>query len=285
MITYNSLEGIKNYRDHPNLSQTDLKNLISSKKPFKESLSSLLGSYLDSLLLLTKEDFESLWVISDVKRPTETIVDLCDRFREYVKEVSPNLEGYRQEIKEWIIFTDYYSNRKVDSRTDTFIKEAFDWWNVLVDLGEKRMITSAEATRFELIRDDLMSDPEFSKWLEDGWFQKDFYWDENGVGCKGLADIVREKSNRVALMDLKYTTCTSLREWIKVCISLGYPFQMAFYKRGLEVTMKKGVDCFWMVIGDGWKEVIKIPKEIVNIGKTGYYRKDVIYPGNVEKKY
>lgn len=186
---------------------------------------------------------------------------------------SPTLEEYRDVIEDWIQTQSYYSNRP-NTRVDTFIKEAKEWWSVLVQKGEREIITSVEELETELMVMNLKSDSNLD-WLWQGEYQKPFYWEEEGIDCKGLGDICLEK----VYVDLKYTTCETMRDWWKVCASLNYPFQMAFYKSGLKVEK-----CYWLVVNKNWYELVEVSELMLQIGKWGYTVDKKIRIGKVEKE-
>lgn len=261
-----TIQRLREYREHPNISQTELKGLLAGKtKRFKPSLATLIGGYLDAVLL-TPEIVDDLYYIADIERPTQTIVDLCNNLYQWCWNIhNPNLQNHLVEIEQWIETKDYYNNRP-KTRVKKFIEEASEWWKVLVEKGEKEIITTSEQLDNELICMRLKDDPELD-WLWQGEFQKDFYWEEEGIRCKGLGDICLED----CYVDLKYTTCNTINDWIKVCSNLNYPFQMAFYKSGLKFD--KG---YWLVTNKDWHQLVEVTPLMFNIGKFGYRKREVL---------
>lgn len=279
-MTTPTVQRLQAYRDSPAISQSELKSLLSGKQfSRKPSLTMLLGSYLDCLLL-TPEIKDELYYICDIDRPTQTIVDLCNSLFSWVGTgfvydeeipVETDLTKYSLQIEQWIETEDYYSNRP-NTRVDKFIKEAKDWWKVVVQKGEREIITTMEQVETELMVMTLLNDCELN-WLWKGEFQKDFYWTEKGIDCKGLGDICLPG----AYVDLKYTTCPNLESWIKVCANLNYPFQMAFYKSGLNVDK-----CYWLVVSKDWRALVEVNELMLQIGKWGYSKWENIRIGKVE---
>lgn len=272
-----TLERIQKYRDNPAISQSELKALLSGKYLVKKpSLTMLIGSYLDCVITCP-EIKDDLYFVCDVTRPTDKIAELCDSLYQWVDngllliDPSPIIEDHLNEIEQWIETVDYYSNRP-NTRIEKFIKEAKEWWNVLVQKGNRQIITSVEELEAELIKIRLENDSSLH-WIWKGEFQKDFYWTEEGIDCKGLGDICFEE----VYIDIKYTTCPNLNEWMKVCANLNYPFQMAFYKSGLE--FKKG---YWLVVHKDWHQLIEVEELAYQIGKWGYDKKETIRIGKVE---
>lgn len=274
MIT---LQQLQQYRDDPAYSQSELKSLLSGKSHTKKpSLTMLLGSYLDCALL-TPHLIDDLYWVVDVQRPTDKIVELCDSLLSWViswevtPDLSENLSDHEETIQHWIETVEYYSNRP-KTRVEKFIKEAKDWWSFLVQKGDRQIITSVEEVEADLINIRLTQDSALD-WIWDAQFQKDFYWEEQGVLCKGLGDIYRDD----VYVDIKYTTCDTLQEWYKVCVNLNYAFQMAFYKSGLNAKA-----CHWLVINKNWHQVVPVSDLLLNIGKWGYDKKETIRVGKVE---
>ena len=277
-----SIQKLKEYRDHPALSQSELKAILSGKSYTKKpSLTMLIGSYVDTMITCPHLKDDLYW-IADVSRPTDKIVELCESFYNWIEiesdpynygsaVINSDIRLYQQNVEQWIETVDYYSNRP-KTRVDKFIKEAADWWTVLVQKGDRQIITSMEELETELILLNLQGDLRWG-WISKGEFQKDFYWEEQGVACKGLGDICFDD----VYIDIKYTTCPNLNEWMKVCTNLNYPFQMAFYKSGL--GFKKG---YWLVVHKDWHELVEVTDLMYQIGKWGYDKKEVIRIGKVE---
>jgi hypothetical protein len=277
-----SLQQLKDYRDHPSYSQSELKAMLSGKSYTKKpSLTMLIGSYVDCVITCSHLKDE-LFYICDVERPTQKIEELCESlyqwmwngallFEEGNIKLPTNLEECSSIVEQWIQFQDYYSNRP-KTRVEKFIKEAKEWWSVLVQKGDRQIITTMEELETELILLNLQDDLRWG-WISKGEFQKDFYWEEQGVLCKGLGDICFED----VYIDLKYTTCPNLNEWMKVCTNLNYPFQMAFYKSGL--GFKKG---YWLVVSKDWHQLVPVSDLMFTIGKYGYRKKETIRTGDKE---
>ncbi len=267
-----TLDRLRSYRENEAWSQSDLKKLLSGKSNrWKPTLPSIIGGHLDCVLL-TSEITDDLYYACDVDRPTQTIIDLCNSLYGWLDQTTllmdactPDLLEHFEEIEQWIDTEDYYKNRP-KTRVKKFIEEASEWWKVLVEKGEKEIITTSEQLDNELICMRLKDDPELD-WLWQGEFQKDFYWEEEGIRCKGLGDICLED----CYVDLKYTTCNSINDWIKVCSSLNYPFQMAFYKSGL--GFKKG---YWLVTNKDWHQLVEVTPLMFSIGKFGYRKREVL---------
>lgn len=279
-MTTGTIEKLQAYRDNPAISQSEIKALLNGKSIGKKpSLTMLLGSYLDCVLL-TPEIKDDLYYVCDVERPTPKIEEMCESFYKWIEgdallregyEWVPVLEEHLDEIQQWIDTQDYYNNRP-NTRVDKFINEAKEWWEVLVQKGEREIITTIEDIETELLCIRLKRDLTLS-WLWKGEFQKDFYWTEEGIDCKGLGDIVHPS----VYVDLKYTTCSNIKDWIKVACSLNYPFQMAFYKSGLKVDK-----CKWLVVNKDWHELVNVTNLMLQIGKWGYSKREVIQIGKVE---
>lgn len=274
-----SLQKLKEYRDNPSYSQSELKAILSGKSYTKKpSLTMLIGSYVDCVLTCGHLKDELFYVV-DVSRPTDKIVELCESFYKWVsvdyqfseQVIETDLEKYKELIEDWIETVDYYSNRP-KTRVEKFIKEAKEWWSVLVQKGDRQIITSMEELETELILLELQRDMRWD-WISKGEFQKDFYWEEQGVLCKGLGDICFDE----VYIDIKYTICPNINEWMKVCANLSYPFQMAFYRSGL--GFKKG---YWLVVHKDWHELVEVTDLMYQIGKWGYDKKETIRIGKVE---
>ncbi len=288
MIHYSTLKDIKDYRDNPAVSQSYLKELLSGKKfDGRQSLPALFGSYFDMMITMP-DALDEVYVVSDVKRPSETICDLVNGFMNYLLYedmlVSPNLNDHQEGLFEWMPTTDYYTNRKLESRIIEFIKNGTDWWRTKVELGEKEIITSAEKALVEQTYTRLYTNSEL-RWIfddsrQDIYYQYPFYWTEDEINCKGLADIVLKKDFSQCEIDIKYTTAPNIETWFNIAMTLGYPIQKAFYKSGLELGKVFPVEqTYWLVCSPYWAKLVPVSSEILSLGKDGAKLKKGIFYG------
>jgi hypothetical protein len=112
---YNTLEGIKKYRDHPALNQSLLKAFMDKRKFGGESVTMLLGSYLDAKVTLSPDETDNTFIFFDGKRPSEAVTDLCDKLKISLENVAAiagykKLEDYGDYLEEFLSDKDFYAN-------------------------------------------------------------------------------------------------------------------------------------------------------------------------------
>lgn len=281
MVRYNTIAGVKAYRDHPALNQSALKAFISGKKFNGESLSMLFGSYLDVLVTMQESDLEHLYVNADAKRPSEKMTKLLSQFKWTVEltqtVLNPSLEVYRLKLETWLEDKEYYQSSTPQSRAGSFIKAGSDWWQFIIELGDKTVISLSDIERIEGLQKKVnfeFLNPILKGDKYDVLFQKDFFWTEEvdrvKIECKGLADIILESEFEIIEIDLKFTECKTLESFFYVMRDLNYPFQKAFYKRGLEKNYAKKISMYWLVVSDSFIHLIPCNKEMLEIGELGY---------------
>jgi len=291
MINYNTIEGVSAYRDYLAASSSYLKELLTGKKfSGKQSLPVLMGSYLDMMITMP-DALDNVYVESDVKRPSETITDLVDGFMTNllfdVVELNPDINFHKAELTEYISHSEYFLNRKPESRVSEFLKTGADWWRTKVELGEKEIITSSEKALMEKAYIQLITNPEVNWLFKDDdcdiYYQREFYWTEDEVSCKGLADFTRESTDIIEV-DIKYTTCPNIETWFRIMMDLNYPIQKAFYKSGLQSKGKRVVCSYWLVVSPYWTKLVPVTLLLLHHGKYGGTVKRGVYTGRFEER-
>lgn len=263
MYTKRTLKDIDDYRASPAVSQSQLKNIYEGKEFKGETRSMLFGSLLDCLLT-TPHLYDEIYLESKVSRPSETIVTLCKNFQQWVGqmglELDPNLDSYG-DLKGWLLEQEYFSNA---NQYNTFVSKASEWWEELVQVGDKVLISSSEKATYESLASLARMKFDLS-----GEKQLPFYFEYQGVECKGLGDVVNRESK--IYKDVKFTTCNSVKEWIRVAAKLMYPFQMSFYRDGLSNSYDYGDwKMIWVVVGSGFMTEIECSDTLMNMYKSGF---------------
>jgi hypothetical protein len=290
MQHYSTLQQIREYRDSPALNQTFVKQLLEGKtKTFKPSLASLYGSYLDCMLT-SPELLHQIYEVGAFKRPTDKVVELVeDLFAEITVEpldwegpedfmyvLHSNLELHTEQVETFLATRDYYNNRP-KTRVEQFIKEASAYWKFKVDIGEKTLITEEEQLKFELIATRVCLHTGIKEYFEDKpgvdiYYQYIFYFTIDGVECKGMADIivVDHAKNLITIIDAKFTTARTLKDWIKIAFNLDYPLQLAWYREGIKQNfVGYNTECKWLTINADCEWLLPVSNFILKLGKFG----------------
>lgn len=114
--------------------------------------------------------------------------------------------------------------------------KAWDEFNA--ENSHAEILTKPEWTEAKNIAEAVMNDPVALARLEGARFEVPLKWEENGLlfSTSGI-DIVTANG---AAGDLKTTTTTFPEAWMRHAFKMGYPQQMAFYRRGLAAN---GIAC------------------------------------------
>lgn len=285
-----TLQQLRDYRDHDSLSQSFLKQVISNNtKPFKETIPMLIGSYLDALLT-TVSLANDMFQVGLAKRPSEAIKGFIDRlWSEQEEVISTNLdvEGYRGRILELVKETEYQPKWGEDAVWKSILKDGQDYWQELCSSQGKMIITKDEHTLCTTIAALTLSSSITAKYfLEqknvDKHYQKDLYWISEGELCKGLLDllIIEHETKTIYVTDIKSTGIFSLEEWFRMASQKGYIFQMSFYLEGViqnyQHLLDEGytIQCRWIVIPTNVERfkpwVIPCTEEMLHFGEHGY---------------
>lgn len=263
-----SLEKIKRYRDDPRVNQSYLKNLISKKIYNEESLSKTKGNYIDMALTMD-EKLSDHFVICDVARPSDSIIQICKKL-EIGLHIITDLDSISHLIDEQVL-AGYYENRSIESRKKSFMESARDWWNFKAENFSKSILTVDELRGLDFALNNCKTSDIWRKLSKKNFkFQHDFYWEIDGVGCKGLADMFTSKNDIGCEIDIKYTDASTFEGWVYIMRKLNYPFQKAFYHDGLIRNGLKEVKSFWLVVSRNFIKFVEVPTELLSWGRSGY---------------
>lgn len=264
MNYYPQKDDLTRYREYDALSQTFLKKVLSNdSRPFKETLPILLGSYTDALL--TTNFADELFQKGLEKRPSEAITQIINSVFENLLSVdSPENIGFFEDYKELLLMgarkANYHSKRGDDALWNALKEDGKAYWQELIESQGKTIITREEHELCSTIAALTLSSEITGRYFieqknVEKHFQKDIYWKWKDEPCKGLLDIliIEPETKSIYIVDIKFTT-VSFEQWFSVARQKQYPFQMSFYKEGVEFNYKDLIDegytvkCRWMVL-------------------------------------
>ncbi len=289
MISYNTIEGIQNYRDHPAVSQSELKAKMINRKFTGGGLAMLMGNYIDCRVTMKDEDLDKLFVFAGAKRPSENISTLVEQFKWTVELNSvpkADLNNYQAALEKFLENKDFYPNLTIDKRVPNFINKANEWWDFLVENDGRAIVSVKEKTRMDLIYFRLKNEI-LDRLKGDIYYQKELYWttkvDDVSIESKGLADIILEKEDSVWEIDLKFTECKDLESWFYVMRDKNYPIQKAYYRMGLE-SYGKRINQMWLVVSENFTHLVPCTSVMLDIGMNGYDKVDTVNLGGEVRK-
>lgn len=280
MVSYNTIEGIKNYRDHPAVSQSELKAKMINRKFSGGGLAMLMGNYIDCRVTMKDEDLDKLFMFAGAKRPSENISTLVEQFKWTIELNSTpiqDLSNYQVALEKFLENKDFYPNLSIDKRVLNFINKANEWWNFLIENDGKSIVSIKEKTRMDTIYFRLKNEV-LDRLKGDIYYQKELYWttkiDDVSIESKGLADIILEKEDSVWEIDLKFTECKDLSSWFYVMRDKNYAIQKAYYRMGLE-SYGKRINQMWLVVSEHFTHMVPCTSLMLDIGMNGYDKVDV----------
>lgn len=258
---------IEQYRKDPAISQSFLKDYRSGKT-FSGKATKVMekGTLLDCLLTMEEEINSFYLVVKDLEIPSvETkVYDIIHKMlaEEAFKTNSAfvNMNWLEDEtIKKVFTFhtSDYFSNRKIESKFKDFVPYE-KYWNLLLENPDVTLISQEEfdiaqkeATKINFYMKQLGIISSDSKVL----YQHPIYQSIEGIACKGLLDIIVFDGVEYSLYDFKRTSYSHKHIDIPA-MNQDWPFQLSFYK---ELAKRKfgaePVDAGWIVYSDIDKEV------------------------------
>lgn len=255
-----------------------------------QSLVMMLGDYLDLKVTMDTADVEQLYVIADAKRPSDNVQTLLDQFLWTLNQkgvvVDSDLNSHSDYLGKFLLNKDWYPNSTEEGKANNLISKGKEWWSFLVESRDKIIMSSSEKAKLDAIYTQI-----FDKFLsriqfKNGWYQKELYWNHNGADCKGLLDILIEEEAQVIEIDLKYTTCKTLEDWFYVMKKLNYPFQKAWYSRGLYANFPgKQVKQYWLVASEHFIHMVPTIPVMSAMGRFGCWNvKGLTFFESVDKK-
>lgn len=204
---------ISNYREHPFLSQSELKTYSGFGMPKKRNEKVFDKGNLVDCLCTTPEIFDDFYLISDIKKPSESIVKVVDWVFGHIYGDYQSLDNYRTIILLACEEFEVYQKMKPDTVFDKVVKEGTAYYDYvrkaggLTVLGQdeyelavkmSNVLKTHSLTKNYFVPEDMLIDIKF---------QTPVYGNYYGVDMKGLLDIVildmSEQTYRV--VDVKST--------------------------------------------------------------------------------
>ena len=307
MNYFSSLKSLNDYRASTAISQSFLKAVLANnvKKEFKETIPMILGSYLDSCLT-TPELTSDLFQVGLSKRPSDAIKGFLDdvfkqaliELEELIQEdviypvINPNLEVWKLKVMMKVKEANYQPKWGDDAVWKSIKTDGESYWEELVSSQGKMLITQEEKEKCDNITQLACSSHITGKYFieqeeVEKYYQKDLYWTYENLSCKGLLDILifEEQTKTIYIIDIKSTGVYSIKEWFNVCRTKSYPFQMSWYKLGVEQNYKDLIEegwkikCRWVVIPTEifkpW--IVPCTELMLKLGKEGYYKSKTMF--------
>lgn len=251
------IDNIKAYRDHPNLNYSLLKSVIENTNyNFKPSLAMTLGSCLDCLLTCP-EDFDKMFIVKDIKRPTSDLVKYIEKRFETHQDFNVD------EILTLAKLGGFGGKTYTDSKIISLIQDLEYWYEILEQKKTLEFVTEKEKKNAEYWVHRLRTQAPTKNILnKDLKYQTPlfttlkfpFEGGELEADVKCLPDFLYEGKEEILLYDLKRTTY-SLNNWNKSAIENKYYLQMALYHDIVAQIYNKPVTCYWVIVSSASNKV------------------------------
>jgi len=289
-----NLKDITEYKESPNINQSLLKFYLFNKESSKEdkkNLAMIMGSFIDCLIT-SPFLVEELFYISSSDKLSENIQLIIDKLWNSIEKenlIYKPLDEYAAQLIEIANELEYRVMWKDETRL-TKILLGKDYWESLHYNINKTPLSREDWNKGVTIAHKVINNPLVKDLFDNKqvylnyYFQKAIYWEEtilNGlekdnIYCKALIDIYIVDTNKkeILLIDLK-TTQLEINSWLyHCCRGLYYPFQMSFYKEGLQKLYPHfNIKCEWVYINTNDPDHvyrIECNQDILNIGMYGF---------------
>ena len=298
MLIIGSREQVKEYREHPGINQSTLKNLQNGLAEFlrKEQeagpvKSFEIGSAVDCLLTAPEGTFEQEFYVSILeKKPSETEMSIVqmvfDQLQTSVYEENIKLSDCTSLIQDAIETVNWQPNWKIETRIQKIAENPScqEYFEDLKQGQGKTILSSSQYLEVMKVVESLKENPVTGKYFDRETLEKEenlivlyqvpIYFKYEGHQCKTLPDLMfltindkREILN-IEILDLKTTSRPTL-EFPSAINSFRYDIQAAFYQE----TVRKVEESFWTSLN------VKIAEE-TKLSDFSFIVESVSSPGN-----
>lgn len=226
---------VSDYREHPFLSQSELKTYTGFGMPRKRNDKVFDKGNLVDCLTTSPELFDEFYLIADIKKPSDNMVKVADWVFGHIYGEYRDLENYKSLIWSACEDLDVYQNMKPDTIFNRVVKEATSYYDFLRKAGGLTVIGQDEyeiAFRMSnLLKTHELTRHYFSP--EDMFieirFQEEVYAKYEDVDMKGLLDIVviDLKAQTYRVVDVKSTY--DLSQLVNTVDKFRYDIQLEVY--------------------------------------------------------
>lgn len=250
------------YFEHPNISQSELKLLLSGSPRaftrvrekelyFEEKRHFTVGSAVDCMLTQGQEEFDTQYYIGELEnKPTDVIKSILNEVFDFLiqdgKEASElsviSSESYKSVIIQMANSHNYYANRSDDFKYSK-ICEYYEYWDELRNSQGKIILSQNELVLINSIVMSLKSSDITGKYLHEcddnnieKLYQFPIYFTYLDVECKALLDlvIIDHINKTIQPIDIK-TLGDYTFNFPKSVRQRRYDIQAAYYTQALKI--------------------------------------------------
>lgn len=244
--------GVKAYFADPSLSQSTIKGILKGphmvnvlkKDPyyFTEKETLLIGNLVDDYLAYSSYDTMTYHKGDVVDKPSEVICSIIRKaFDKRINNImSDNTMLLLQAAKDH----GYGNGKYSDDRIMTYLLREQGYWNGLIELGGRTLITQGEYDLAITMANNIKNS-EFTKeyfantWINPSDYQVPLFFEQDGVKCKALLDYVRlDVANKtIQPFDFKMTAYTTT--FGQPYHRFKYGIQARWYLRAIEANKQR----------------------------------------------
>lgn len=231
------------YREHPNISQSELKACVIGKKRedkphlyYEEKDCLVMGSILD-VIITDPSAFDEYFYIDTLEtKPSAKIMSIM---HQVYHEEAPVESLFDSAVLSVAREVGYQPNWKDETIIRNLIKEGVDYYRMLHEAGNRQIVSKEEYEEALQLATILTTHEyttnNFNK-IKGEYIHYQFpvYW-KDVIECKGLLDMVifNDDEKTIQPIDIK-TTALPLTQWRSTAKRYGYLIQAAYYTDGLK---------------------------------------------------
>lgn len=260
--------GMLSYRDNPAISQSFLKDVVLNGKAIgTDHRSSIVGDIVDAYLTIHNE-VDSAFTVYTGPIPSDKLTAILEESIAALlrkNRLTDNISDHKNLIMKIADDHGFDSAKKRETRWESIMGKASDWWTFMVTAAGKQVITERDRSFGDEIAKRVLNCQETGIYFHpfpgrDFYYQIPIFFEYKGVHCKAMPDIVVVSHAKKTIYDVEIKTIFQSTYQIisRQIKEFGYTDQLSFYREAL--TQK-----FADLISKGYKIESKwmfIPKDI-----------------------
>lgn len=291
---------------------------FNKKEEYEEKEYFVIGSAVDVILTGEEDQYEKEFFLSDVTKPAEAILDIIKRvyngvcemyddvkadfntpssysFKEYTKDKNFTLDNLREVLLHHANDAEYCMKMKPETRLERLIsgnvKESTigeDYFQSLILAYGKQVLSPENKDLIDRIVTSLRTNEATAKYFDrkaldtmgtvDMYYQLPIYFEQSGVQCKALLDLVvvmKDKEGKNTLVkpfDLK-TMSGSTLQFVGSLRKFRYDIQAAWYTTALKSIFNSPIHNYGFLVESttfpGTPLLYTLTNKVMDIGKVG----------------
>lgn len=291
MIIRPSKEEIEEYRNSSAINQSKLKLLLVSvdtfkevKEPemfFEEKEHFVIGKGVDDFITMGQDYFDQEYYLSNNSKPSATVMSIVQQ----VFQSRSSDDWFEQDLLSAIDAHAYQPNWKPETKIKKVSEEGEQYWLELIQSEGKNVLSIEQYTKIQSIVNQLLEHPHTKLIFQeennvDFYYQLPIYFEEEGLQCKALLDLVIVNHNTQAITPYDIKTIGDYTKFFDYqCKKRRYDIQAAFYFEAISEWRDRNFPeydlyPFSFIVASTTKQCPPLEFvtdiEFLNVGKYGY---------------